>query len=92
MPIVKGIHFPYTKQGIDAAKKAASKVGSAIKNVFGSKTYTYTRKPSPNGKVPPAKSPSSGTGGDSGTFGPAMKQLPSSYFKKMMSSDGYMKK
>tara|TARA_R100000458_G_C8176597_1_gene175133 strand:- start:35 stop:142 length:108 start_codon:yes stop_codon:yes gene_type:complete len=31
MPVVKGKHYPYTKKGKAAAKKAASKTSSKLK-------------------------------------------------------------
>jgi hypothetical protein len=39
MPVVKGKHYPYTKKGVTAAKKAAKKTGKSIRRKRKSERY-----------------------------------------------------
>lgn len=58
-------------------------IRKTLGKLFGSNTTSYMRKPSVSSikaKIPPKSSPT-GTAGDSGKFGPAMKNVPNSLNK-----------
>lgn len=60
----------------------------AVKKLLGSTKTTYYRKTKP--ATPVIKDSPTGIKGDSGTFGPAMKNVPNSKFRS--TSDGKMRK